>query len=153
MLRNIFTPPLRLLTETMLLVLMLWPAPVPIGHRHGDNELRAADQQMVQHLQSHHGGVANARNWPEDWHWHWVYPADGYIGLGGEEIVATTEPMLPSQPFNLPEMPRGCWIDSLTPDRASSFARIPEHRRYSFQSVALLHSRQSLPELLGIMQV
>ncbi|MGV3485473.1 MAG: hypothetical protein ACO1RT_13740 [Planctomycetaceae bacterium] len=153
MLRDAFTPPLTLLTEITLLVLMLWPAPVPVVHRHSDSGSRGADRQMVQHLQSHHGGASNAENWPDDWHWHWVCRGNAYVGLASDNAAATAAQMLPREPVDLAEVPCVDFIECLTWDQASSPPKLPEHRRYSFHSVALLSSGLSLPELLGVMRI
>ncbi len=152
MLRDLFAPPLQMLTEITLLVLLLGPAPLPIGHCHGDAAVPASDQHLVQHLQLHHGGFANAQNWPDDWHWHWVCPGNGYVGVDGEEVVANTVPILSDPQIPLPEAAYWCRIDTGVLNRASLRPSIPEHRRHSFQFVALMHSRQSLPELLGIIR-
>ena len=153
MLRHRVTSPRQSFTAMTLLLLMLWPAPIPIVHCHGDDALRVSDQQLVQHLVNHHGGFANAGEWPTQWHWHWVYTGDGYIGLTGEEVVSTGEQSISRPSFVLPELDGVNPIESLPLHRVGSLAQVIAHRGYTFQSVALMHSRQSLPELLGIMRL
>lgn len=153
MFRTIFTPLRCPFTEMLLLVLMLWPAPAPNGHFHGNHNDHCADQHLVEHLKFHHGGLENAANWPEDWHWHWSFSRDGYVGLSGEQIVSQSERMPFVQRCELPEAVYVYWVGISESPKASQLATIPENRRYSFQSVALFDSRQSLPELLGVMRL
>ncbi len=144
--------PLQKLTEIVLLVLLAWPAPLAIGHRHDELSVQVSDQEMMQHLQEHHGGFCNADHWPDDWHWHCFYPGCSCLGVGGEDLTAPAEEMLTGPRFELPAVELWCQFDSSILSRAKLRPKIPEHRRYSFQYVALVHSRQSLPELLGIIR-
>jgi len=133
-------------------VLMLWPAPVPVRHRHGDTSSPSSSAQIVRHLDHHHGGLTNAWDWPDDWHWHWVFPGNDYVGLGFEQAIDINEQMLPDQSAELPELVCSSLIQWLA-DSTRSMVKIPKCRQYAFQSVAQMHSRQSLPELLGIMRL
>ncbi len=155
MFRNLVPPSIQLLTEIIILALMLCHAPIPVGHRHGDSELRGSVQEMELHLQKHHGGIANAENWPDDWHWHWhwVFPGESCVDLGCESTIASNTYLTPSEQIVACEA--GCLSICLyfISDHMNSLARIPERCRYSFQYIALLHSSQSLPELLGIMRL
>lgn len=141
------------LAEISLLVLLLWPAPVPIRHSHNEGASRSSGHQLLQHLQAHHGGLAKCQHQPDDWHWHWVFPGDDYLGLGSEPIAAADDTMLPMSCVDLFEPVHACFVEWLTIDPAISLAKVPGDRQYSFQSVALMHSRQSLPELLGVMRL
>jgi hypothetical protein len=108
---------------------------------------------LLQHLQAHHGGLENCPTQPDDWHWHWVFPGDDYVGLGGEPVAAVDDVMLLMSCVDLFEPVHACFVEWLAIDPAISLAKAPRDRQYSFQSVALMHSRQSLPELLGIMRL
>lgn len=142
----------RRLTQFALLVLMLWPGPVPVGHSHDDYASRVSGQQMAVHLQYCHGGVADSECWPTDWHLHWIYPADGYIGLGSEHVLVQADAMNVARgqgeiaPMYLSYLATRTLKQSLLPPMPRM------NRARSFQNVALLNSRQSLPELLGIIR-
>ena len=136
----------------MLLALAIWPTPIPIGHRHSDGLARTPALQWERHLQAYHGGLENAFGGPEDWHWHWVYPGDGYIAMDGEQFAADRQEMLSFEAAFVPAINVQC-VEVLSPERDVAISKIPEFRHRSFQSVALLNSRQSLPELLGIMRL
>ncbi len=151
-LRSSSRPSLQMLTEITLLVLLAWPAPLAIGHRHEDLDKQVNEHDLVQHLHEHHGGFLNADHWPDGWHWHWFYPGDACIEVGGEELTAPADEMLTGPRFQLPAVQHWCQFDSSILSRSMLRPKIPEHRRYSFQYVALVHSRQSLPELLGIIR-
>lgn len=146
--RSVFRP-----TEIILLVLMLWPAPIPSVHYHSGPENGRADRYLVQHLELHHGGLENARHWPEDWHWHWSLSGDGYVGLIGEQVVAESEGLLDRRSWDLPLSVCSFLVSRIDLGLEPRLATISPCRQYSFQSVALLHSRQSLPELLGVMRL
>jgi hypothetical protein len=143
------------LTEIMLLVLVVWPAPIPRGHSHGDQDLLRTDRQLVEHLEFEHGGLDNACNWPDGWHWHWSYSRLSFVGLDGEHGVADPDGVLSERPDELEPRDLACAYRTggLDVAREAQLGKIPPHRQYSFQSVALLSSRQSLPELLGIMRL
>lgn len=144
--------PVQTLTEIMLLVLMLWPAPILVGHDHGDLTSQISDQQLARHLQSHHGGLATSDLLPTQWHWHWVFPGDGYDGLGDEEIVAQADQMVRGQPMDSLEPAHLVRLQYVSPKESSVRPSVRIKRQPSFQHVALLHSRQSLPEYLGIIR-
>lgn len=136
----------------MLLGLLLWPAPIPVGHVHGDQVARLGDQQLLRHLCLHHGGLANAAQWPDDWHWHWVYPGDAYVGLGGEQATTDADWYSVAPSVEMPTLGGESLGQPASSARIDSRPRLPRHLRYSFLSVAVLHSRQSLPEFLGVIR-
>ncbi|MEO8268905.1 MAG: hypothetical protein ABI557_04235 [Aureliella sp.] len=133
-------------------MLMLWAAPVPVGHCHSDFDSRVSAHQMVLHLQLYHGGIDNANNLPSGWHWHWVLPPNGQLRTGCDLTSARRDRMLSSRADDLfggivvPHL--DFWQHRL------SYCKlvILDKHQHSFQTVALLHSGQSLPELLGIMR-
>ncbi len=143
---------MRKLTQFALLVLMLWHAPVPVGHSHAGYASQVTGQQMERHLQCFHGGVACTECWSTDWHWHWVFPASGFIDVGSEGILAHSRSMIAGQwvglihPMCLSYLATRTWKPSTSPLWTYT------NRAHSFQNVALLNSRQSLPELLGIIR-
>ncbi len=144
--------PTRMLTEIFLLVLMMWPAPIPVGHRHCDYSSRVSGMQMARHLQCCHGGFSNSGNWPNDWHWHWVYPTNPCGQLDFDEAQGRADQMVTGRPVDTFVSPRICLLDGLASSVRPVRPLIPLPRRYAFQTVALLHSRQSLPELLGVVR-
>ena len=152
MLQTYSRKPVRMLTEIMLLVLMCWAVPIPVGHNHSDLSLRVSEQQMACHLKCHHGGFENSDRWPTDFHWHWVFPMDGHEGLGGAELAVQADQIAPGQRLELPGP--ACILRLECVSLKQFFARpsLPASRQHSFQNVALLHSRQSLPELLGVVR-
>lgn len=152
MLQTFCRKPVRMLTEIMLLVLMLWPAPIPVGHNHNELSLRVSDQQMDCHLKCHHGGFENSDRWPADWHWHWVFPMDGHEDLGGVELMVQTEQFSPGQRVDFPVSACVLRLESVSLKQFFARPCLPANRQHSFQNVALLHSRQSLPEFLGVVR-
>jgi len=113
---------------------------------------------MTPHFQLCHGGTDSANNWPSGWHWHWVFPPNGEIASGCELMSAGCDRMLSDcmDDFFGKDV-----ISQLDPWKLWDFCRlwqlrcleaIPNARQHSFQTVALLQSGQSLPELLGIMR-
>ncbi len=143
---------MRKLTQFALFVLMLWPAPVPVGHSHAGYASQVSSQQMALHLQCCHGGVACSDSWPTDWHWHWVFPANGYIDLESEGTLAHANSMVAGQCVGLIEPMCLSYLATRTLKQSSSPPWAYTNRAHSFQNVALLNSRQSLPELLGIIR-
>lgn len=146
----------RMLTEITLLVLMLWPAPIPVGHSHDGFVSPTSDQQLVRHLLSHHGGWSNTSNWSTGWHWHWVLPEQGYVGLAGEVVVAHVgQANQASTPDRLTP-PQCSQLETfgvkrlLARGQATARQRLSAVRQQGFHNVALLHNGQSLPELFGI---
>lgn len=144
--------PIRTLIEIPLLVLLLWPAPIPVGHDHGELTSRVSDQQLTWHLQCHHGGFANSDNWPTDWHWHWVFPSHGDVAVGGEVLVVQADQMVSGQRIDWLEPACVLRLECMSQQHLTVRLSIPANRQHSFQHVALLHSRQSLPELLGVIR-
>ncbi len=142
--------PVPMLTEIILLALMMWPAPIPLGHRHCDYSSRVSGQQMARHLVCYHGGFSNSENWPNDWHWHWVYPTDHCGQLDGDDAQLRTDQIVMGRPLDTFVLPRISPLDCIASKVRLARPSIPLHRQHSFQCVALLHSRQSLPELLGV---
>ena len=140
----------RQIIEMFILVLLL--APTPVGHCHSDCVSDVSCQQMTSHLQIYHGGVDNAKNWPEGWHLHWVFSANGEIVAGcnlttaGNHRMASScsDELLDGVPVSLPI--------SWTLGQLFYHQLLPDEHQHSFLTVALLHSRLSLPELLGIMR-
>jgi len=141
---------IREITEMLILVLIL--APVPGGHCHSDCDSIISSQQLTLHFQIYHGGPDNAGNWPEGWHLHWGFPANGESLKCCDATVFGGEIML----FSCVHDP----LDGLEVSHLNSWKfwrffcheSVPDERQHSFLTVALLHSRQSLPELLGIMR-
>lgn len=133
-------------------MLIAWPAPIPVGHDHGDLASRVSGQRMCSHLRCHHGGLANSDDWPIGWHWHWVFPSDGNVELGGEELLVHANQMVPE--------PRVVWLEPASVSRFECesmkhlFARpvVSSDAQRSVQHVAFLHSRQSLPALQGVVR-
>ena len=152
MLPKFWPKPVRTLIETTLLVLMFWPAPIPVGHDHGDLTSQVSDQQLTWHLQCHHGGFANSDSWPTDWHWHWVFPADGCIGLGGEILAVQADQIMPRQRIAWLEATCVLPLEYVSQQQLVVRPSLTANCQHSFQHVALLHSRQSLPELLGVIR-
>jgi len=140
----------RQITEILILVLLL--APIPVGHCHSLCDSDAKCQQMTSHLQIYHGGVENAKNWPEDWHVHWVFPSNGEIVAGCSISTVGSHRMVSSC---CDDLFNGVFVSepiSWTLCELIYHQSLPEELQHSFLTVALLHSRQSLPELLGIMR-
>lgn len=142
----------RRLTQFALLVLMLWSGPVPVGHSHADYASRVSGNQMAAHLQHCHGGFACSESWPTDWHWHWVSPADCYGTLGSEDVLVQAESMMAGQCQRGIEPMCLCCLETRTLKLSLLLPAPCTNRAHSFQNVALLNSRQSLPELLGIIR-
>lgn len=142
----------RKLTEIVLLVLMMWPAPMPVGHRHSDCSSSVTVDVLAQHLNCFHGGIGNSKNWPDDWHWHWVYPADKCGNLGSDDVHSHHEQMAPGRNKALLALPSiSCW-DGVVLTRSVVRSRIPFERQHSFHSMTVLRSGLSLPELLGVVR-
>lgn len=152
MLQSHRNKPVRMLAEIVLLVLILWPAPIPVGHQHSDLSLRVSDQQMAWHLKCHHGGCENSGHWPTDWHLHWVFPMDGHQGLGGSEWVVQSDQMASAQQMDLPGPACISRLECVSSKQYFAKPSLPANCQHSFQNVAILHSRQSLPELLGVVR-
>ncbi len=142
----------RQITEIVVLVLMLWSAPVPVGHCHGDCGPRVSNEQMSLHLQFYHGGIDNAKNWPNGWHLHWVFPSNGQIEADCEMTNGHDDQMLADLPGDLFNTDVVSVLESWQIWRLCLRQSIPNDPHYSFQTVALLHCGQSLPELLGVMR-
>ncbi|TWT75074.1 hypothetical protein CA85_03620 [Allorhodopirellula solitaria] len=143
-----------LLTEIVLLVLMAWPAPIPVGHRHSDYSSRVSDTQLAWHLHCYHGGCAEAGDRSSDWHWHWVYPADHYANLEVGDVPQCVAPVVTGRLDAPLASPGISSLDCLTSKDWRTLDRpsLPPQRQLSFQSAAVLHCRQSLPELLGVIR-
>jgi hypothetical protein len=137
------------------LVMLLWQGPIPVGHSHeciGDSAV--ASDQLVRHLTTYHRSdcLQVCSLVPEDWHIHWVLPANGYVGLHGEELVVSNDIAhslgchdvldFTTQSAKL-EYIRD-WRDRLT---TSVEAQAVPH---SFIWVGALNCRLSLPELVGV---
>lgn len=144
---------LRVLTEILLLVLMAWHAPIPVAHRHDDWSAGELNNLVVLHLEQHHGEQSGMQSDPRGWHWHWVCPGDRYVGPVGEVVVASGDDLIPGPTVDLPSLTEHRLIAFLEADRGNPLVKLPLRCRYSFQCVALLGSRQSLPELLGTMLI
>lgn len=142
----------RRLTQFALLVLVLWSGPVPVGHSHADYASRVSGNQMTAHLQHCHGGFACSESWPTDWHWHWVSLADGYVGLGSEDVLVQAESMVAGQCQRVNQPMWLCYLETRTLKQTFLLPSPCTNWAHSFQNVALLNSRQSLPELLGIIR-
>lgn len=143
---------LRTLIETLLLVLLLCPAPVPVGHSHSDLGSDWSSDQMAMHLQACHGGSANADNWPSGWHWHWSFQVDTDFVANQEasNVQCHLSPNEVSQAAStfVCESKLDAWVWKTTLSRPL----VSIDRRHSFTNIALLSSRQSLPELFGILR-
>lgn len=143
---------LRTLSETFLLVLLLCPAPVPVGHSHSDPRSGWSTDQMAMHLQACHGGSANADNWPSGWHWHWSFQVD--TDLVANQEISTAQCHLSLNDVSqvastfVCESKLDTWVWKTTLSRPL----VSIDRRHSFTNIALLSSRQSLPELFGILR-
>tara|TARA_A100001391_G_scaffold200756_2_gene186010 strand:- start:722 stop:1183 length:462 start_codon:yes stop_codon:yes gene_type:complete len=144
--------PVPLLTEIILLALMMWPAPIPVGHRHSEYSSRVSDHQMACHLAFYHGGFSNSENWPNDWHWHWVYPAEHGGQTDVDNLRLSTGPMVVGRPLVPLAPPQISMLDCVQSTACFVRPSIPCQRQHSFQGAALLRSRQSLPELLGVIR-
>ncbi len=142
----------RQITENIVLMLMLWAAPVPVGHCHSDCGSRVSSQQMTMHLQLYHGGAENANNWPSRWHLHWVFQPSGQLAIGDDLAIAHDAPMVSSRVDDLFDTVGLSQLDSRLHQQLYVQLVIPDECQNSFQTVALLLSRRSLPELLGIMR-
>lgn len=142
---------LRTITGTMLLVLLLWPAPRPVGHRHGECGTWS-HEQMTKHLQFCHGGFANADNWPSDWHWHWCFPADPVVGMEGDTIAFRSILPVDGKAQMRFDAVCECHLDARVWQQTVKAQSIPAERRHSFTTTSLLMSRRSLPELLGVVR-
>ena len=107
---------------------------------------------MTLHLQACHGDYANGNNWTSGWHWHWVFQADAVVGTDAGSLAVQCNPMVDENhrtPLDFvceSRLDAGVWKKTLL---APS---VLMDRRHSFTTIALLPSRQSLPELLGIMR-
>jgi hypothetical protein len=153
MVRTLINPQSFRLTEMLLLVLMLWPAPLPSGHCHSDPKVERTGHKLAEHLQRHHGGWENAANWPQDWHWHWTFSADRSIGLGVDQTDRLANCNLADRHCQATDLVCLYRFGGLNLQCEHRLTKVPSDRQYSFQAVALLASRQSLPELLGIMRL
>lgn len=134
----------------LILALLLWLAPMPIGHCHGDCASRWSASQMAAHLQLYHGGTDISDDFRSGWHWHWMLRANGPLGLDVTPVMATTTASLDCHtdavPWIgvIPSLNSGAW------NAAKTLPVVCGHRGLSYQTIALIHQRQSLPELLGI---
>lgn len=146
------TSTVRRLTEIFLLVSMMWPAPMPVGHRHSEYSPVASLQHLDQHLRCFHGGFSNSENWPDDWHWHWVYPADNCANLDVDDVHSRAERQILGRDIDLPTMPSVSRLERLALKQILARPPIPFDRQHSFQSAVLLRSGLSLPELLGVVR-
>ncbi len=81
-----------------LLLIALWPGPVPVGHSHHDvpnSSLRVAE--LNRHLSRHHTtvtrqeAVADHEADTADWHIHWVVPGLGFAGCNGQQQVVSRD--------------------------------------------------------------
>lgn len=142
----------RKLTEIFLLVLMMWPAPMPVGHRHSDCSSRVSADILAQHLQRFHGGIANSENWPDEWHWHWVFPTDICGNLDGDAAHSHHAQMAPVRNADLPALLLTSCRDVGAHPRSVGRSCIPRERQHSFHSLTVLRSGLSLPELLGVVR-
>ena len=143
---------MRKLTQITLLVLMLWPAPVPVGHSHAGYAAQVSSQQMALHLQSCHGGFECSDSCPTDWHWHWMFPVHGYIDLGSEGVLAQSESMIAGEHAAVIEPMCLSYLATRTLKQSFLLPSPRTNCAHSFQNVGLLNSRQSLPELLGVIR-
>ncbi|MCO8124770.1 hypothetical protein NHH03_23740 [Stieleria sp. TO1_6] len=145
----------RSLLQKLVFVLLLWPVPIPVGHCHdvaAESVLQV--EELSRHLVWHHGGPANAGNWPQDWHVHWLLPAQAFASIGGDPSDCEVE-CLPASQFSaandldvavLPTL--GLFSVALH----SVHYGASDPRTLSFQTVRLLTSRLSLPELSGVIR-
>ncbi|TWT93728.1 hypothetical protein [Neorhodopirellula pilleata] len=81
------SPNFRQGIQLVLLVVLMWVGPVPIGHNHSTAmDSRSSDLDLAQHVLLHHcGGVSNEIDC--HWHLHWVFRGAGYAGINGEASV------------------------------------------------------------------
>lgn len=143
--------PIYKLTEILLLVLMMWPAPIPVGHRHSDYASPVTAEHLDEHLRCFHGGFSNSANWPDDWHWHWVYPVDRCANLDADDVHSRPQPWVSGRALEAPLL---CvsQLDRVALTQIIARPTIPFERQQSFLSVMLLRSGLSLPELLGVVR-
>ncbi len=139
-------------TELTLLVVLLWPAPVPVGHCHSDEGLGWSEQQLAVHLQTFHGGFTNADNWPSDWHWHWVYQVDTITGANDSSSRTQCDRLVDITNRDACVHPCGSRLDAWVWKNTIISPSVPMNRRHSFMTIGLLASRHSLPELLGVIR-
>ena len=108
----------------------------------------------MSHLQIHHGGSANADNWPSDRHWHWEFPSHGEIAWGGQpDTIPAFEALFAEREHGFPiacVSPSSDWMLPIGLTVSLTDAFVSRYERPTFQTVGLLNSRQSLPQLLGI---
>ncbi len=138
--------------ELTLLVVMLCPAPVPVGHCHGEGGFDGSEQQMLLHFQTCHGGLANVDHWPSGWHWHWVLQMDTFIG--GHDVGSKTQCDLVVDNTNFVAcvLPCESKLDAWVWESTTISPSVPPSHRHSFTTIGLLASCHSLPELLGVIR-
>ncbi len=143
-----------LLLERLLLVVLLWSGPVPVAHSHSDaGDTFAATKELCQHLSSQHGCWSSGHCDLDGWHIHWVLRSEAFAGINCEELILQTECTLDPANSNecfAPEPQIALDGNAIAPDQGRW--EIQNDLLRSFQLVGLLQSRQSLPELLGVMR-
>ncbi|TWT94734.1 hypothetical protein [Stieleria varia] len=144
-------------SKLVLLSVVLWAAPVPMGHCHSDGGLGWSEQQMALHLQTCHGGLANADDWPSGWHWHWVLRMDTVMrvtDIGGDDSGsrALCIPSLDNMNFAASDHPCESKLDAWIWQSSIISPPVPMNHRHSFTTTGLLAFRHSLPELLGVIR-
>jgi hypothetical protein len=138
----------------LVLVILLWPGPVPVAHSHSDvADTLVGTSQLTRHLTWHHGGVSEAPEIPGGVHIHWVLRSEFFAGINAEEVLLKADcDNLTLSYVEVESTDRVVALDQVT----SATFQVRQFTQCqsidSFQLVGLLHCRQSLPELLGVMR-
>lgn len=143
---------IRLIAKLTLLALLFWTAPLPQGHTHKSCQSYWTSNQLSEHLQSCHDGIGDNENLTNGWHWHWVFRANSLDGIGDADDADLSRSAItcPDHAVADQEIPSPlyAWVWKATLVTPT----VSIDRGNSFNTAALLASRQSLPELLGIIR-
>jgi len=135
-----------------MLVVILWPGPIPVGHVHTSADSSTAGlTQLSRHLDTHHCDWTAACS-PHDWHLHWILPAGDRFGMRAEDATAQLAcvPICESNSYT-PQIPV---VDTTSIDLLGHAASVSNSKRLAGTTklVGQHSDRTSAPTLLVVMR-